>query len=45
MKPEVFTPQQREQIRDELVAAARADPRIASAAHLGSAALGMQMST
>ena len=36
----VFTPQGREQIRGELVAAAKADSRISSAAHLGSAALG-----
>jgi hypothetical protein len=35
-----FTSQRREQIRDELVAAARADSRIGGAAHLGSAALG-----
>lgn len=38
----VFTSQQREQICAELVAAAKADARIASAAHFGSAALGMQ---
>src|SRR5215831_5070357 len=36
----VFSSQKREQIRGELVAAARADSRIGSAAHLGSAALG-----
>jgi hypothetical protein len=36
----VFTSQKREQIRGELVAAAKADPRIGGAAHLGSAALG-----
>ena len=36
----VFTSQQREQIRAQLVAAAKADSRIAGAAHLGSAALG-----
>jgi len=36
----VFTSQKREQIRGELVAAAKADSRIAGAAHLGSAALG-----
>ena len=36
----VFTSQKREQIRGELVAAAKADPRIGAAAHLGSAALG-----
>lgn len=38
----VFTSQQREQIRAELVAAAKADTRIAGAAHFGSAALGLQ---
>ena len=38
----VFTSEQREQIRGELVAAAKADSRIAGAAHLGSAALGLQ---
>ena len=38
----VFSPQNREQMRAELVAAARADPRIRGAAHLGSAALGQQ---
>jgi predicted nucleotidyltransferase len=38
----VFTSQQREQIRAELVAAAKADSRIAGAAHLGSAALGSE---
>jgi len=36
----VFTSQKREQIREELVAAAQADLRIGGAAHLGSAALG-----
>ncbi len=36
----VFTSQKREQIRGELVAAAKADSRIGGAAHLGSAALG-----
>jgi hypothetical protein len=36
----VFTSQKREQIRGELVAAAKADSRIGAAAHLGSAALG-----
>ena len=36
----VFTSQQREQIRAQLVAAAKADSRIAGAAHLGSAAVG-----
>jgi hypothetical protein len=36
----VFSAQQRERIRAELVAAARADARIDGAAHLGSAALG-----
>jgi hypothetical protein len=35
-----LTSQKREQIRGELVAAARADSRIGGAAHLGSAALG-----
>jgi hypothetical protein len=38
----VFTAEKREQIREELVAAAKADTRIAGAAHLGSAALGLQ---
>jgi len=38
----VFTSQRREQIRKELVAAAKADSRIRGAAHLGSAALGLQ---
>jgi hypothetical protein len=38
----VFTPEKREQIRRALVAAAKADSRISSAAHLGSAALGLQ---
>jgi hypothetical protein len=38
----VFTAQRREQIRGELVAAARADARIGGAAHLGSAALGLE---
>jgi hypothetical protein len=38
----VFTSQQREQIRAQLVAAAKADERIAGAAHFGSAALGSQ---
>jgi hypothetical protein len=36
----VFTSQKREQIREELVAAAKSDARIGSAAHLGSAAIG-----
>lgn len=36
----VFTSQKREQIREELVAAAKADSRIGGAANLGSAALG-----
>ncbi len=35
----VFTSQERERIREELVAAAKADSRIGGAAHLGSAAL------
>jgi hypothetical protein len=38
----VFSSQQRELIREELVAAAKADPHIGGAAHLGSAALGQQ---
>jgi len=38
----VFTSENREQIRTELVAAAKADPRIVGAAHLGSAALGLE---
>ena len=38
----LFTTLQREQIRAQLVAAAKADPRIAGAAHFGSAALGSQ---
>lgn len=38
----VFTSQQREKIRAELVAAARVDSRISAAAHLGSAALGLE---
>jgi hypothetical protein len=38
----VFTWRQREQIREELVAAAKLDARIAGAAHLGSAALGLE---
>jgi hypothetical protein len=37
----VFTSQKREQIREELVATAQADPHIGGAAHLGSAALGL----
>jgi predicted nucleotidyltransferase len=37
---QVFTEQEREQIRQELVAAAEADVRIIGAAHLGSAAVG-----
>ena len=39
---DVFTPEQREQIRGELVSAAKTDSHIAGAAHLGSAALGLQ---
>ena len=39
-KVQTFSPQEREQIRGELVAAAKADPRIVGAAHLGSAAIG-----
>jgi len=38
----VFSSRQREQIRAELVASARTDKRIGGAAHLGSAALGLQ---
>jgi len=38
----IFSPQEREQIREELVAAARADRRINGAAHLGSAAFGLE---
>jgi len=38
----VFTSQKREQICGELVAAAKADSRIGGAAHLGSAALGLE---
>jgi predicted nucleotidyltransferase len=38
----VFTAEDRERLRDELIAAARADPRIAAAALVGSAALGRE---
>jgi hypothetical protein len=38
----VFSSQQRERIRGELVAAARADARIGGAAHLGSVAIGVE---
>jgi hypothetical protein len=38
----VFSSQQRERIRGVLIAAAKADSRIGAAAHLGSAALGLQ---
>lgn len=38
----VFSSQYREEIRGELVAAAKADPRIGAAAHLGSAAVGLE---
>lgn len=38
----VFSSQNREVIRGELVAAAKADPRIGAAAHLGSAAVGRE---
>ena len=38
----VFSSREREEIRGELVAAAKADQRIGGAAHLGSAALGLQ---
>lgn len=41
-KSSVFSAQERERIRAELVAAARADTRIGVAAHLGSAALGLE---
>jgi hypothetical protein len=37
----IFTSQQREQIRGELVSAAKTDRRIAGAAHLGSGAVGL----
>jgi len=39
---QMFTEQEREHIRQELVSAAEADARIIGAAHLGSAALGRQ---
>ncbi len=42
VRMQVFTEQERERIRQELVAAAGADARIVGAAHLGSAALGRQ---
>jgi predicted nucleotidyltransferase len=38
----VFTPEEREQLREALVAAARADSRIRAAAHTGSAAVGRE---
>lgn len=38
----MFTPEERERLRAELVSAAQSDPRITGAAHLGSAALGQQ---
>ena len=38
----VFSSRDREQTRSKLVATAKADPRIGSAAHLGSAALGLE---
>lgn len=38
----MFTPEERDQLRAELVAAARADPRIQGAALTGSAATGLQ---
>src|SRR5215472_9292015 len=38
----IFSSQQREQIRGQLVSAAKTDSRIVGAAHLGSAALGLQ---
>jgi len=37
-----FTPEEREQLRDTLVAAARANRRISGAAHTGSAAIGRE---
>lgn len=39
---DVFTSQERERIREQLVSDAKADSRITGAAHLGSAALGQQ---
>ena len=39
---DVFTSRERERIREQLVDAAKADSRITGAAHLGSAALGLQ---
>jgi hypothetical protein len=38
----IFSSQQRERIRGELISAAKADTRIVGAAHLGSAALGLE---
>ncbi|MGH9519136.1 MAG: hypothetical protein ACRD2D_05775 [Terriglobales bacterium] len=38
----VFSPRQREQTRGELIAAAKVDPRICGAAHLGSTAVGLE---
>jgi len=38
----IFSSQQREQIRGQLVSAAKTDSRIVGAAHLGSAALGLE---
>jgi predicted nucleotidyltransferase len=38
----VFTPEDRERLREELVAAARADPRVTAAAVTGSAAIGRE---
>jgi len=40
--PPIFTADERERLRDALVAAARSDERIAGAAHTGSAALGRE---
>ena len=36
----IFTPEEREQLRDELISAARKDPNLCGAAHTGSAATG-----
>ncbi|MDQ3648225.1 MAG: nucleotidyltransferase domain-containing protein [Actinomycetota bacterium] len=38
----MYTPEHREQLRDELVSAARADARIGAAALVGSSALGRE---
>lgn len=42
MSGTIFTPSQRERLRDTLVAAARADPRIIGAALVGSASVGRE---